>query len=137
MLPLPPPRFAPLPALRFAHRRRFAELGLQDNVVVCRLHVGSEAWGGGRRLGVEVLPGLELGKLPVVTMLPAGRKDTLYLYYTGIGKVLPMMRWIEENGNTGVVLEELAHLNDEEKGRYKEQIVVRERERKRREGEEL
>ena len=81
---------------------------------------------------------MELGKLPVVMLLPAGRKDgTPYLYYTGIGKVLPMMRWVEENSGTEFELEELAHLNDEEKVRYKEQIVVRERERRRRAGEEL
>ncbi|GMH71087.1 hypothetical protein TrRE_jg11127 [Triparma retinervis] len=118
---------------------RFAELGLGSKVVVTRLDLGSEEWGGGGKLTKpDYLPGVELGKLPVVMLLPAGRKDgTPYLYYTGIGKVLPMMRWVEENSGTEFELEELAHLNDEEKVRYKEQIVVRERERRRRAGEEL
>ncbi|GMI46274.1 hypothetical protein TrCOL_g323 [Triparma columacea] len=118
---------------------RFAELGLGSKVVVTRLDLGSNEWGGGGKLTKpEFLPGVELGKLPVVMILPAGRKNTTpYLYYTGIGKVLPMMKWVEENSGTEFELEELAHLNDEEKVRYKEQIVVRERERKRRAGEEL
>ena len=56
------------------------------------------------------------------------------MYYTGVGKPQAMMRWVEANAGVGD-LGELPHLDEEEKGRYKEQIEAREGRRRAKEGE--
>ena len=101
---------------------RFWEMGLSGRVQACRMEVTPE-------LG-RLMPGVEVGSLPVVVLLGGGEEPgPPYMYYTGVGKPQPLMKWVEENAEGVGPLGELPHLNDEEKGRYKEQIVARERRR--------
>ena len=105
---------------------RFWEMGLSSKVQACRIEVTADL--------SSLMPGIEVGALPVVVLLRGGEDPQQpYMYYTGLGKPQAMMRWVQENAEGVGELGELPHLNEEEKGRYKEQIVARERWREERE----
>ena len=78
------------------------------------------------------LDGLIAGPLPVIVLLPARDKRPPFRFYSGLGKVQPMMKWLQASSDIRFDLPELCHLDPSEIGAYKEQVTARE---KRRQGE--
>lgn len=66
------------------------------------------------------------GALPVVVMLPAGAKHAPFAFYSGVGKVQEMMRWVQAQASVPFDLPNLPHLSEEQRVLYKEQIRQRE-----------
>ena len=77
-------------------------------------------------------PELALGALPALLMLPADDKGPPFRFYTGPGRVLPVMEWIAEHCAHPVRLPVLPQFNEEDRRLYKEQLTAREQERARR-----
>mmetsp|Transcript_31601 Transcript_31601/g.108680 ORF Transcript_31601/g.108680 Transcript_31601/m.108680 type:complete len:319 (-) Transcript_31601:107-1063(-) len=97
---------------------RFADFGLPA-LVVARFDAS------------DVLPPLEghaLGaaELPTLLMLPATRKRPPFIFYSGISKVQPMMRWVQQVAAVPFHLPELCHLTPEDRDLYKMQVAERE-----------
>jgi len=68
-------------------------------------------------------------------MLPAFHKHPPYRFYSGVGKVFPMMDWIRESaGHKFEFSEDLPQFDEHQKVLFREQIKEREL---RRAGEEL
>ena len=110
---------------------RFFEMNI-SSVVVARLDISSPAWS---ELGVSTLtniflPDVDVAKLPSILLLPSNRKTSPYMYFSGLGKTQPIMRWVEQNAGIKFDLGELPHLNDGDKILYKEQIEERSNARK-------
>jgi len=96
---------------------RFKALGV-DSLVIARMDVTHKA------------PPAELnliqGPLPVVVMLPAGAKHPPFAFYSGVGKVQEMMRWVQAQASVHFEMPNLPHLDEEQRVLYKEQIRQRE-----------
>ena len=73
------------------------------------------------------LDGLLTGALPVLALLPAHDKKAPFRFYSGLGKVQPMMRWVHEHCDLPFELPDLCHLSPAERVAYKEQVAERER----------
>ena len=110
-------------------------LGVTSSLAVTRIDLSSssssECWSGSvASLSTSLLPNIDLSVLPVVLLLPAWDKGKVgeepYLYYSGVGKAQAMMKWVHDNVGVTFKMQELPHLNDEEKVRYKVQIEERE-----------
>jgi hypothetical protein len=76
--------------------------------------------------------------LPLVIFLPADHKRPPWNYYTGVGKMQSMMKWIEKFASIPFELPNLPHLSEKEREMYKEQVREREEylEKKRNDEEE-
>lgn len=107
---------------------RFAELGL-DSLVVARIDVSTESPPASLKLIGEA-------SLPTMVMLSAGAKQPPWQFYSGVGKVGPMMKWTHQQAGIPFNLPNLPHLTEEQKGLYKEQVRERERIRTERERED-
>eukprot|EP00599_Poterioochromonas_sp_BG-1_P015577 CAMPEP_0173156512 /NCGR_PEP_ID=MMETSP1105-20130129/14868_1 /TAXON_ID=2985 /ORGANISM="Ochromonas sp., Strain BG-1" /LENGTH=262 /DNA_ID=CAMNT_0014073389 /DNA_START=389 /DNA_END=1177 /DNA_ORIENTATION=- len=96
---------------------RFRELKI-DSVLIARMDVGEET------------PPAELnminGPLPLLLIIPANVKYPPWNYYSGVGKVQPMMKWIHQHVSIPFDLENLPHLSEKDKVAYKEQVRERE-----------
>jgi thiol-disulfide isomerase/thioredoxin len=67
-----------------------------------------------------------IGPLPLLLMIPANAKYPPWTFYSGIGKVQPMMKWIEKHVSQQFILPNLPHLNEQQRQAYKEQVRERE-----------
>ena len=66
------------------------------------------------------------GPLPLLIIIPANMKYPPWIYYSGVGKIQPMMKWIHEHASIPFELENLPHLSEKDKIAYKEQVRERE-----------
>jgi len=99
---------------------RFASLKI-PSLVIARFDVTKET---------PPLDGLIAGPLPVVVLLPAHDKRPPFRFYSGLGKVQPMMRWVQASSDVSFELPELCHLDPSEIEAYKHQVTERERRRR-------
>ena len=65
-------------------------------------------------------------ELPVVVMLPAHNRLPPWNYFSGIGKVGPLMKWVHQMCAIPFALPNLPHLDDSQKDLYKQQVKQRE-----------
>ena len=68
---------------------------------------------------------LMTGSLPILILLPAVRLDGIKpvpIFYSGLGKVQPMMKWVQKFASISFELPNLPHLNEEQVGMYKTQV---------------
>lgn len=105
---------------------RFKDLGLYS-LVIARMDVTDES--------PPAYLNLMEGQLPLMVMLPAFTKYPPWNFYSGVGKVQPMMKWVHELAKVPFDLPNLPHLTPKEREMYKTQIREREEEldKKRRE----
>jgi thiol-disulfide isomerase/thioredoxin len=96
---------------------RFRELEI-TSLLIARMDVGEET----------PPPHMNMinGQLPLVLMIPANMKYPPWTYFSGVGKVQPMMKWVHEHASIPFELENLPHLSDKDKKAYKEQVRERE-----------
>ena len=99
---------------------RFASLKI-PSLVIARFDVTKET---------PPLDGLIAGPLPVVVLLPAHDKRPPFRFYSGLGKVQPMMKWVQASSDIAFDLPELCHLDPSEIEAYKHQVTERERRRR-------
>ena len=108
--------------------QRFAELSI-PSLLIARMDVTAEA--------PRAELGLMVGKLPLLVMMPSGNKNPPWVFYSGVGKMQMMMKWVQDNAAVHFDLPHLPHLSPSEVGLYKQQVKEREealanqRERKR------
>lgn len=109
---------------------RFHDLNLLDNLVMAHMDVSKDL--------PPIDTNLIIGPLPLLLIFPYNKKSAPYTYYSGVGKVLPIMKWVEEYAGHKFTLPNLAHLTEEDRIAYKEQVRAREEalEKKRREENE-
>ncbi|RYH09855.1 hypothetical protein EON65_39880 [archaeon] len=69
---------------------------------------------------------LMVGPLPLMLMLPVGRKHSPWTFYSGVGKVQQMMKWVQSNVGVDFTLPNLPHLTPKERELYKQQVRERE-----------
>merc|ERR1712153_192750 len=69
---------------------------------------------------------LQLESLPALVMFPANDKEPPFHLFSGVAKVLEMMKWVHQESSISFHLPPLAHLNDEDVSRFKEQVAERE-----------
>jgi hypothetical protein len=109
--------------------QRFVDLNI-SSLVVARMDVTDDA------------PPAKLNllqhALPVVVFLSAEDKNPPWLYYSGVGKVQTMMKWVEKYASIPFTLPNLPHLSESDRVAYKTQVREREEylEEKRRKDQE-
>ena len=100
---------------RMAHR--FKELAI-SSLVVAQMDITNET------------PPAHLnmvnGELPILLMVPANNKQPPFTYYSGVGKVQAMMKWVESFASIPFELPNLPHLSEKDRIAYKEQVRERE-----------
>jgi thioredoxin-like negative regulator of GroEL len=78
---------------------------------------------------------LMTSELPIIVLLQAtanipgssgGGKTAPWVFFSGIGKVQTLMKWVQKHAAVPFELPNLPHLNDEQVGMYKEQVRQRE-----------
>eukprot|EP01036_Dinobryon_divergens_P028294 gene28294-37225_t len=69
---------------------------------------------------------LMVGPLPLLVMIPSGAKYPPWTFYSGVGKVQPMMKWVHEQSTFPFELPNLPHLSEKDKEAYKTQVRERE-----------
>eukprot|EP01038_Epipyxis_sp_PR26KG_P007679 gene7679-10449_t len=69
---------------------------------------------------------LMVGALPILVMLPASQKYPPWNFYSGVGKVQPMMKWIQQQASIPFELPNLPHLTESDREAYKTQVRERE-----------
>ena len=98
---------------------RFAELNI-PSLVIARMDVTAQTPPSYLKLMPE-------SPLPVMVLLPANAKLPPWNYYSGIGKVGPMMKWIHATASVPFTLPHLPHLEEDQIDLYKEQMREREK----------
>lgn len=97
--------------------QRFKELDI-DSLVIARMDVTNEAPPAHYNLLVS--------QLPILTLIPAGVKHPPWTFYSGIGKIQAMMKWVQKQAAIPFTLPNLPHLTDENVILYKKQVRERE-----------
>lgn len=97
--------------------QRFAELAI-PTLLIARMDVTNETPPADLRF--------PLANLPLVALLPAGAKQPPWQLYSGVGKMGPMMKWIQAHAAAPFDLPSLPHLNDKNAELYKQQVRERE-----------
>lgn len=69
---------------------------------------------------------LMVGALPLLVMVPANAKYPPWTYFSGVGKVQAMMKWIQAHASIPFHLPNLPHLTEEQRVAYKQQVRERE-----------
>lgn len=96
---------------------RIKELNL-PHLVIARMDITNES------------PPAELnlivGPLPILVMIPAGAKQPPWTFYSGIGKMQEMMKWVHQQSSYPFELPNLPHLSEKDKELYKQQVRERE-----------
>lgn len=67
-----------------------------------------------------------VGSLPLLLMVPANAKYPPWTYFSGVGKVQAMMKWIQQHASITFTLPNLPHLTEEQRVAYKQQVRERE-----------
>jgi len=75
--------------------------------------------------------GLQLQSLPALVMFPAVSKEPPFHFYSGVTKVLELMKWLRAEASIPFDLPPLAHLRDDQKDEFKRQVAEREARRHR------
>ncbi len=96
---------------------RFKELNI-PSVVIARIDVDADT--------PPAHMNMINGPLPLVLIVPAHAKYPPWNYFSGVGKVQPLMKWIHEHASIPFELENLPHLSAKDKIAYKEQVRERE-----------
>lgn len=96
---------------------RFQAMGIPSLTIV-RMDVSSES--------PPKEMNLMVGKLPLLAMIPASDKTPPWTFYSGLSKVQQMMKWVHQQASIPFELENLPHLSEEDKRRYKDQVRERE-----------
>ncbi|CAM9811061.1 unnamed protein product [Discosporangium mesarthrocarpum] len=96
---------------------RFQDLGI-STMVIAAMDVTQET--------PPPKQGIHLPRLPAILLLPAQDKGPPYRFFSGIGKVGPLMRWLEDHASLPFDLPTLPHLSEEEKPLFRQQVVERE-----------
>mmetsp|Transcript_36873 Transcript_36873/g.73380 ORF Transcript_36873/g.73380 Transcript_36873/m.73380 type:complete len:717 (+) Transcript_36873:43-2193(+) len=96
---------------------RFKELGI-PSLTIARMDVSKES--------PPKEMNLMVGTLPILVMIPASDKNPPWTFYSGLSKVQPMMKWVHQEASIPFELENLPHLSDVDKQRYKDQVRERE-----------
>eukprot|EP00904_Undaria_pinnatifida_P005915 jgi/Undpi1/2453/HiC_scaffold_13.g05833.m1 len=65
--------------------------------------------------------------LPTIVLLTADDKRPPYRYFSGVGKVGPLMRWLQEHASTRFELPVLPHLSEADKPLFREQVRERQK----------
>ena len=97
---------------------RFKDLDIKS-LVIARMDVTDET-------PPSYLNLIQQSALPIMVMIPSGSKYPPWSFYSGIGKIQPMMKWVEKHASISITLGNLPHLDDHQKGLYKEQVRERE-----------
>ena len=69
---------------------------------------------------------LLVGPLPLLLMIPADNKHPPWNFYSGVGKVQPLMQWVQSQSTFHFDLPNLPHLSEKDKEAYKTQVRERE-----------
>ena len=99
---------------------RFKELKI-SSLVISRMDVTDESPPANLNLLV--------GELPILVLLPAVGGELskpLPIFYSGVGKVQSMMKWVQKFASISFELPNLPHLNEEQVKMYKTQVRERE-----------
>ena len=99
---------------------RFKELKI-SSLVISRMDVTDESPPANLNLLV--------GELPILVLLPAVGGELskpLPIFYSGVGKVQAMMKWVQKFASIPFELPNLPHLNEEQVKMYKTQVRERE-----------
>eukprot|EP01041_Mallomonas_annulata_P016134 gene16134-33854_t len=67
-----------------------------------------------------------VGPLPLVLLVPAAEKRAPWQFYSGVGKIGPIMKWVQKFASFPFELPELPHLKESDRILYKQQIRERE-----------
>lgn len=67
-----------------------------------------------------------IGQFPLLLMVPAQAKYPPWNYFSGVGKVQPMMKWVQKHASIPFDLPNLPHLTEKDRIAYKEQVRQRE-----------
>eukprot|EP00903_Cladosiphon_okamuranus_P016612 g15324.t1 len=95
---------------------RFLDLGI-PSVLVAAMDVTSET------PPPEVA--ITLPTLPAIVLLPGDEKQPPFRFFSGVGKVGPLMRWLQEHSSTPFELPALPHLSEEDKPLFRQQVRER------------
>jgi len=76
---------------------------------------------------------LSQADLPLLVFLPANNKHPPLRFYSGLAKVQPIMRWVQDMAYFSFELPALPHLTPDERLLYKEQVTEREARRRKEE----
>ncbi|CAM9282168.1 unnamed protein product, partial [Laminaria digitata] len=63
--------------------------------------------------------------LPTILLLTADDKGPPYRFFSGVGKVRPLMKWVQEHASTRFDLPVLPHLSEADKPLFREQVRER------------
>eukprot|EP01034_Spumella_vulgaris_P021743 gene21743-27797_t len=96
---------------------RFQSLNI-NSLVIARMDVSTET--------PPATLNLMIGALPLVVMVSANNKHPPWTFYSGVGKVQPMMKWVHAQSSLPFELPNLPHLTDKDKIAYKTQVRERE-----------
>jgi len=102
---------------------RFQELSI-PSLTIARMDVSNEV--------PPAKYNLMQSDLPILVMLPANTDPTAsgkqppYIFFSGVGKVQAIMKWVHEHASVPFHLPNLPHLTDHQKDLYKEQVRERE-----------
>lgn len=109
--------------------QRFADLKI-NSLVVARMDVTDDA--------PPAKYNLLQHALPTVVLLTAEDKNPPWNFYSGVGKVQTMMKWVEKYASIPFTLPNLPHLKESDRIAYKTQVREREEylEEKRRKDQE-
>mmetsp|Transcript_26543 Transcript_26543/g.54349 ORF Transcript_26543/g.54349 Transcript_26543/m.54349 type:complete len:301 (-) Transcript_26543:195-1097(-) len=91
------------------------------NLVIARMDVSDEAPPNHFNFNLKTLPAL--------VILPAKDKGQPYRFFSGVAKVLEMMKWVASEASEPIQLPPLAHLRDGDHREYKRQVAEREKHR--------
>ena len=97
--------------------QRFTDLGIKS-LVVARMDVTNDTPPAHLNLLQQTLP--------LLVLLPADDKSPPWNYYSGVGKVQTMMKWVEKFVSIPFSLPNLPHLKESDRIAYKTQVRERE-----------
>ena len=63
-------------------------------------------------------------RLPMMVLFQAFNKSPPFQVYSGVGKVQPIMQWIEQNAGVRFQLPQLAQFDNLDKKKFKEQVKI-------------
>ena len=95
---------------------RFHDLNI-PTLLIARMDVTDEAPPADLNL-------MSTGSLPIVVMLPADDKRPPWTFYSGVGKIQPLMKWVQEHSSRRFELPDLPHLKESDKDLYRKQVRV-------------
>ncbi|CAM9611872.1 unnamed protein product [Ectocarpus sp. 6 AP-2014] len=68
---------------------------------------------------------MTLPTLPAIVLLPGDDKEAPFRFFSGVGKVGSLMRWLQEHSSTPFELPALPHLSEEDKPLFRKQVRER------------